>query len=254
MSEHSRITRNRREFLTDAFCGFGSIAFAAMLAEEQARAASYNPLAPKPPHMKARAKSAIFLFLAGGPSQKETFDPQPLLNELQGQKRPASFGEAKYQFVNAESRLLGTKRTFKKYGKNGVEVSDLFPHLAQCIDDIAVIRSCYGDMVVHSAAQYQLFSGRVIPGFPSMGSWTLYGLGSESESLPGYVVMPDPKGALEAGAPMYANGFLPAVFQPTMFRPGNQPVLNLELPEGVSLAQRRRTLRLIRDLNGSTLD
>jgi hypothetical protein len=249
MSDHVRLTRNRREFLTDAFCGFGSIAFGAMLSQEAARAATYNPLAPKPPHMKARAKSAIFLFLAGGPSQMETFDPKPLLNELEGQKRPASFGEAKYQFVNAESRLLGTKRTFKKYGKNGIEVSDLFPHLAETIDDIAVIRSCHGDMVVHSAAQYQLFTGRVIPGFPSMGSWTLYGLGTESDSLPGYVVMPDPLGALEAGAPMYSNGFLPAVYQPTIFRPGDRPVLNLDMPQGTSVQQRRKMLESLKALN-----
>jgi hypothetical protein len=249
MSDHFRITRNRREFLTDAFCGFGSIAFGAMLAQEQARAASYNPLAPKPPHMKARAKSAIFLFLAGGPSQMETFDPKPVLNQLDGQKRPESFGEAKYQFVNAESRLLGTKRTFKKYGKNGVDVSDLFPHLAEVIDDIAVIRSCHGDMVVHSAAQYQLFTGRVIPGFPSMGAWTLYGLGTESESLPGYVVMPDPLGALEAGAPMYQQGFLPAVYQPTIFRPGDRPVLNLDMPQGTTVPQRRKMLDSLKALN-----
>src|SRR5580765_4867332 len=109
MSEHVRITRNRREFLTDAFCGFGSLAFGAMLQQEAARAASLNPLAPKPPHMKAKAKSVIFLFLAGGPSQVDTFDPKPLLTKLDGQKRPETFGEMKYQYVNADSRLLGTK-------------------------------------------------------------------------------------------------------------------------------------------------
>ena len=107
--------------------------------------------------------------------------------------------------------------------------------LSGCVDDLAVIRSCHGDMVVHSAAQYELFSGRIVPGFPSMGSWVCYGLGSESESLPAYVVMPDPRGALEAGQPMYMHGFLPAVYQPTMFRPGNRPVLNLDLPPGVGL-------------------
>ena len=172
---------------------------------------------------------------------------------MHGQKRPASFGEAKYQFVNAESTLLGTKRTFKRYGKSGIEVSDLLPHTAECIDDIAVIRSCHGDMVVHSAAQYQLFTGRVIPGFPSMGAWTIYGLGSESESLPAYVVLPDPHGAQEAGQPMYSNGFLPAIYQPTMFRPGNKPVLNLDLPSGVSMDQRRKTLDLIRELNRANM-
>ena len=254
MPEHARITRNRREFLCDACCGFGGLAFASMLAQDL-RAAAINPLAPKPPHMpdKAKAKSVIFLFMSGGPSHMETFDPKPLLNKLNGQKRPASFGEAKYQFVSAEATLLGTKRTFKRYGKSGIEVSDLLPHTAECIDDIAVIRSCHGDMVVHSAAQYQLFTGRVIPGFPSMGSWTIYGLGSESEPLPAYVVLPDPHGAQEAGQPMYSNGFLPAVYQPTMFRPGNKPVLNLDLPSGVSMDQRRKTLDLIRGLNQANM-
>ena len=255
MAEHVCYTRNRREFLTDAFCGFGSLAFVSMLAHEQLRAATANPLAPKPPHVpdKAKAKSVIFLFMAGGPSHIETFDPKPLLNRLHGQKRPASFGEAKYQFVKKDARLLGTKRTFRKYGRSGIEVSDLFPHMAECVDDLAVIRSCHGDMVVHSAAQYQLMTGRILPGFPSIGSWTIYGLGSESDSLPAYVVMPDPDGALEAGQPMYSNGFLPAVYQPTMLRPGARPVLNLDLSEGVSQGQRARTLDLIRGLNQADL-
>lgn len=248
MPEHFRITRNRREFICDAFCGFGAMAYASMYA-----ASINNPLAPKRPHREAKAKSVIFLFMAGGPSHVETFDPKPLLNKLSGQKRPATFGEAQYQYVNDASRLLGTKRTFKRYGKSGIEVSDLLPHIGECIDDIAVVRSCHADMVVHSAAQYQLFTGRVIPGFPSMGSWVLYGLGSESESLPAYVVMPDPKGALEAGQPMYTQGFLPAIYQPTMFRPGPKPVLNLDLPSGVTLDQRRETLRLIKGLNEAGL-
>ena len=145
--------------------------------------------------------------------------------------------------------MLGSSRKFRKHGQSGIEVSDLFPNLAGCVDDLAVIRSCRGDMVVHSSAQYELFSGRTVPGFPSMGSWLVYGLGSESRSLPAYVVMPDSAGALEAGQPMYTNGFLPAVYQPTMFRGGARPVRNLGLPDGVSLAQRRETIDLIRDLN-----
>lgn len=251
---HARPTRTRREFVRDAFCGFGGLALASLIQEEQARAGSTDPLAPKVPHLPARAKSVIFLFMAGGPSHLETFDPKPLLNQLSGQPRPKEFGEAKYQFVQSNARLLGTKRTFKKYGRSGIEVSDLFPKTAECIDDLAIVRSCHGDMVVHSAAQYELFTGRVTPGFPSIGSWVLYGLGSESRSLPSYVVMPDPKGALEAGQPMYANGFLPAVYQPTMFRPGDRPVLNLDLPSDVSPGRRRRTLKLVRDLNQATLE
>jgi hypothetical protein len=252
LSEHARITRNRREFICDAFCGFGALAVADMIARGQACAAtvsSTNPLAPKQPPGRAKAKSVIFLFMAGGPSHLDTFDPKPLLTKLDGQKRPAEFGEAKYQFVTGEAKLLASKRTFKKYGQSGIEVSDLLPHTAQWVDEMAVIRSVHGDMVVHLAAQYQLFTGRIIPGFPSMGSWTLYGLGSESESLPGYVVMPDPHGALEAGQPMYGNGFLPAVYQPTMFRPGGKPVLNLDMPSGVTREQRTRTLSLIKELN-----
>ena len=251
MPEHIRYARNRRELLTDCFCGVGSLAFASMMAQECAYAGQANPLAPKPPHMpdKAKAKAMIFVYMAGGPSHLETWDPKPLLNKLDGQKRPAEFGDVKYQNVNSASRILGTKRTFKKYGKSGIEVSDLFPHQAQIVDELSIIRSMHGDMVVHSAAQYQMMTGRVIPGFPAMGSWVVYGLGSEAKSLPAYVVMPDSAGAQEAGVPMYKNGFLPSVYQPTFLRPGTRPVLNLELPEGVTIEERRKTISLIKGMN-----
>lgn len=248
----ARNSQTRRGFIRDSCCGFGGLALASLLHDERLHAAGSNPLAAHQPHHEAKARSVIFLFMAGGPSHLETFDPKPLLNELHGQPRPKEFGEAKYQQITADARLLGTKRTFRKYGESGIEVSDLFPNIARCVDDIAVLRSCHGDMVVHSAAQYELFSGRVIPGFPSMGSWILYGLGSESQSLPSYVVMPDPQGALEAGQPMYAHGFLPVVYQPTMFRPSDRPVLNLELPKHVEAKQRQHTARFIRDLNEIT--
>src|SRR4051812_32760795 len=133
--EHCRPTRTRREFIQDAFCGFGSLAMASLLVQEQARAGvtAINPLAAKAPHMPAKAKSVIFLFMSGGPSHLETFDPKPLLNQLHGQTRPKEFGEAKYQFVTPNAKLIGTKRTFKKYGQAGIEVSDLFPHTAECV-------------------------------------------------------------------------------------------------------------------------
>ncbi|HLY74524.1 MAG TPA: DUF1501 domain-containing protein [Planctomycetota bacterium] len=253
---HSCPTRTRREFIQDAFCGFGSIALASILHQQQLRADDgvINPLSPKPPHLNPRAKSVIFLFMSGGPSHLETFDPKPLLNQLHGQSRPKEFGEAKYQFISPTAKLFGTKRMFRKFGQSGIEVSDLFPHLGQCVDDMAIIRSCHGDMVVHSAAQYELFTGRIVPGFPSMGSWATYGLGSESESMPAYVVMPDPHGAQEAGQPLYSNGFLPAIYQPTMFRPGKRPVLNLDLPQGVTMDERKDTVDLIRGLNRATLE
>ncbi len=246
MMHHQR-TRTRRDFFRDTFGGFGTLALAALMKQETARA---NPLSSRPPHRPhPPARAVIFLFMAGGPSHLETFDPKPLLNRLHGQPRPAEFGEARYQFISRDARLLGSARKFGRHGRSGIAVSDLFPHLARCIDDIAVVRSCHGDMVVHSAAQYELFTGRVVPGFPSMGSWILYGLGTESQSLPGYIVMPDPDGALEGGQPMYTNGFLPAVYQPTMFRGSERPVRNLDLPPGISLAQRRQTINLIHRLN-----
>jgi hypothetical protein len=243
------IDARRREFLRNSYCGFGSMALASMVGAERAKAETGNPLSARPAHFAPKARSVIFLFMSGGPSQVETFDPKPLLNRLDGQPRPAAFQEAKYQQVRKDALLLGSKRRFSRHGECGVEVSDLFPHTARCIDDIAVLRGCHGDKVVHSAAQYELFSGRTFPGFPSMGSWGLYGLGSDSESLPAYVVMPDPDGALEAGQPMYGNGFLPAAYQPTMFGSGKSPVRNLEVPPQVTLAQRRKTVNLIRALN-----
>jgi hypothetical protein len=215
MPEHIRFARNRREFLTDCFCGVGSLGFASLAARDQARAAGFNPLAPREPHFPARAKAMIFLFQAGGPSHLETFDPKPLLNKLHGEKRPAEFGDVQYQNVNASSRILGTKRTFAKHGKSGLDISDLLPHHHAIADDICVIRSMHGDMVVHSAAQYQMMSGRVIPGFPAMGSWLAYGLGTASEALPAYVVMPD--------SPCIRTGFCRRPFSPPCFAPANGP-------------------------------
>src|SRR3954449_1775548 len=249
---HRALPQSRRDFLTSAFGGFGAVALNSMLAHDTrglTPLGSNDPLAPKKPHFEPKAKSVIFLFMAGGPSHLDTFDPKTLLNKLSGQPRPAEFGEAKYQFVPKGAKLLGSARTFGKHGRGGIDVSDLFPHTARCADDVAVVRSCHCDKVVHSAAQYELFSGRVVPGFPSVGSWVVYGLGSESRSLPSYVVMPDPHGALEAGQPMYSNGFLPAVYQPTMLGGGPRPIRNLDLPPGVKPEEREKTVRLIRELN-----
>src|SRR5712691_9073990 len=135
MGLHARLTRTRRQFIHDAFCGFGTLALASLWHEESLRAGTVNPLAPKPAQVPtAKAKAVIFLFMAGGPSHLETFDPKPLLNELDGQPRPKEFGEAKYQFVKTGAKLLGTKRAFRRHGQSGLEISDLFPHLATCVD------------------------------------------------------------------------------------------------------------------------
>lgn len=242
MSTYQRLLR--RAYLKQACCGMGALAAGTL---QRPVAGSQLPTFDGP------AKSVIFLFMAGGPSHIETFDPKPLLNRLHGQTRPAEFGEAKYQFVKPDAKLLGSHARFRQYGQSGIAVSHLFPAVARCVDDLAVVRSCYGDSVVHSAAQYELFSGRIVPGFPSMGSWIVYGLGSASDALPSYVVLPDPDGALEAGQPMYMNGFLPAAHQPMMLLPGQRPVLNLDLPEHATAQRRARTLQFIRQLNELTL-
>ncbi len=239
----------RRDYLARSCCGFGGLALSTLLRQS---AVADQGLSGQG-RFNGPAKSVIFLFMAGGPSHIETFDPKPLLNRLHGQQRPAEFGEAKYQFVKPDAKLLGSHVRFQRYGQSGIEVSNLFPRVGECIDDVAVVRSCYGDSVVHSAAQYELFSGRIVPGFPSMGAWVVYGLGSASDSLPAYVVLPDPDGALEAGQPMYMNGFLPAAHQPLMLLPGQRPVLNLELPSHASGEKRRRTLQLIQQLNEAAL-
>src|SRR5438105_13258153 len=164
MFNHVRITATRRDFLRDAFGGFGALALRSLLHGEQLRASGQNPPAAKSSRLPgAKARAVIFLFMAGGPSHLETFDPKPLLNKLNGQPRPKEFGDVKRQFIKADPKLLGTKRTFQQHGKSGLWVSDLLPHTAQCADDLAVIRSCQADAFVHSAAQYQLFTGRIIP-------------------------------------------------------------------------------------------
>jgi len=256
---HLPLTASRRDFLFQAANGFGSLALASMLAGESraaARAATiekdskpFNPLAPKAPHFKSKAKAVIFLFMVGGPSQMETFDPKPVLNQLHGQQLPASFGEVKSQFVKPGTPLLGSHWKFNKYGQSGIEVSDLLPHTAQCIDDIAVLRSCYTDSFVHAPAMYQMTSGRVLPAHPSLGSWVTYGLGSESENLPAYCVMTQPEGLPEGGAPMWGAGYLPAVYQGTQLRSGSTPILHLAPASGSSREQQGNMLKFMRRMN-----
>jgi uncharacterized protein (DUF1501 family) len=252
------IPTTRREFLRSAGGGFGTIALAALLAEQgllaggaeaESPSAVLNPLAPRPPHHHARAKRVIFLFMSGGPSHLETFDPRPDLQRLHGQRLPASFGPVKTRRAVDKNRLLATKRTFKKHGQSGIEVSDLLPHLAGCIDDICLLRGCYGDSVTHPESVYLMNTGFIQMGRPSLGSWLAYGLGTENQNMPAFVVLPDPAGWVKGGAPAWGNGFLPAAFQGTVIRGGAAPILNLQTPKGISAAQQRRTLDFINQLN-----
>jgi hypothetical protein len=249
---------NRREFLRDAGGGFGLLALSWLLRADGVLAgdlpSSENPLAPRVPHHPPRAKRVISLFMHGGPSHLETFDPKPELQRLGGQPLPESFGPVATRRKVATNPLLPTKRTFRKHGESGIEVSDLFPAVAPLVDDLAVIRSCWADSVNHPQAVYQMNTGSILMGKPSLGSWVGYGLGTENQDLPAFVVLPDPGGGIKGGPPSYGAGFLPASYQGTLVRPGPHPILDLRPPEGSDPEAQRRMLDLVGDLNRHQLE
>jgi hypothetical protein len=183
----------------------------------------------------------------------ETFDPKPVLDKWHGAQLPPSFGEIKSQFVKPGTPLLGSHWKFKKHGQAGIEVSELFPHVATCVDDIAVLRSCYTESFVHAPAMYQMMSGRVLAAHPSLGSWVTYGLGSVSENLPAYCVMTQPEGLPEGGAPMWGAGYLPSVHQGTLLRNGATPILHLAPQPEISRAQQGNLLGYLRRMNEMSL-
>jgi len=254
MSESTQsMPESRRDFLRTSGGGFASLALAWLLEQSEARAESKvdSPLSPKPRHFSAKAERVIYLFMHGGPSHLETFDPKPDLQRLAGQPLPTSFGAVSTRRKVAANPLLATKRTFRKYGKSGIEVSDFLPHIAGCVDDIAVIRSCWADSVNHPQAVYQINTGSILMGKPSLGSWVGYGLGTENQNLPAFVVLPDPAGGIKGGPPAYGAGFLPASYQGTLMRGGSSPILDLET--GRPRDRQRKTLDLIGRLNARHL-
>jgi len=193
--------------------------------------------------------------MVGGPSHIDTFDPKPALEKYNGQPLPPSYGTVVSQFTKGDTPLLKSPWTFQKYGQCGRDVSTLFPYMAQCVDEMCFVKSFYTESTVHAPAMYQVNTGRILMGYPSMGSWITYGLGSESDNLPAYVVMPQPEGTPEGGTPCWGAGFLPAVYQGTVFRPGPHPIVNLDLPPGVTPERQRRTLDFLRSMNEmDTLD
>ncbi len=242
----------RRDFLFRSGGGLGGVALSWLLARDVP--ALGNPLAARPAHHEARARCVIFLFMVGGPSQVDLFDPKPTLKEMHGKPLPASFGKPVSQFTRGDTPLLASTRTFKKHGQSGLEVSDLMPHLATCVDDICFLRSCWCTNTVHAPAMYELHSGRTLMGHPSLGSWVSYGLGSVSEELPAYCVMLQPEGTPEGGAPCWSAGYLPAVYQGTVFRNGPSPIHNLRPPPGMTAERQRRTMELLRKLNEDGLE
>src|ERR1043166_1346375 len=249
---------NRREFRRRAGGGFGMLALASMLDSAgllvgSAGAATTNPLAPKSPHFKARAKRVIFLFMSGGPSHVDLFDPKPELIRLAGQPIPESFGTFKTRRAVAKNKLLAPVRPFKKRGQSGIEVSDFLPHIAECIDDICLLRGCYADSVTHPESVYQMNTGSILMGRPSLGAWATYGLGTENQNMPAFVVMPDPSGWVKGGAPAWGNVYLQATYQGTLLRGGESPILDLKTPKGISAEQQRATVDFINQLNRADL-
>src|SRR6266849_489966 len=235
---------SRREFLEKAGLGFGALAAGYLLDRDASAATVSRPFAPKPPIFPAKAKSVIFLFMHGGPSHVDTFDPEPLLTKLDGKPVPPSFGKADFQFTRMETvPLMASQRVFKMRGQSGIEISDLFEHTAQFADDMAVLRSCYHDGFTHVIGQNWMNTGWGRVGRPSVGSWLVYGLGSESENLPAFMVMLD--GGIKAGSPAYGSGFLPAMYQGTVLRADGAPILNVNRPQDIGAEEQRRMLDLL---------
>jgi uncharacterized protein (DUF1501 family) len=213
--------------------GFGTWALLDLLTRDgllAANRASNDPLASKPPHFPARAKHVIFLFMQGGPSHIDTFDPKPLLNKLHGQPLPESATAGlQLRFTKNDAAILGCPQKFRKCGQSGIEIADTYPYFQSCADDLAVVRSCYHDSFNHAPAQYMVNTGSARMGHPCLGSWVTYGLGSESENLPAFVVMAT-TGDTKGGPPVYGNGFLPGTYQPTVLRNAGSPILYLAAP------------------------
>jgi hypothetical protein len=242
---HHERPLSRRDFLARAGGGFGLLALHSLLQRDVCAGESVRPA-----HFHGKAKSVIWLFLDGGPSHIDLFDPKPELTRLDGQPLPSSFKRP----VTAMGRtaftpLLGTKRKFAQHGKSGIWASDWYPEVATCVDDIAVIRSCKADGLNHVGSVCQMNTGSILGGRPCLGSWTLYGLGSVSENLPGYVVMLDHAEDPPGGSRNWSTGFMPPTFQGTKFRDGPKPVLYLDPAQPVTKERQRSKLDFIQELN-----
>lgn len=244
---------SRRRFFTSAASGVGTLALASLLRDEgllaaEATLATGTTLGK--PHFAPKAKACICIYLEGGPSQMDLFDPKPKLRELHGQALPESMTKnVRFAFLQKDTaRILGSPRTFKKHGRCGMEISDLLPHLSDCVDDMTLIRSMHTEAFNHHPGQLLANTGVATFGRPSMGSWLTYGLGSESKNLPGYVVLTSGRGT-SGGASNWSSGFLPSNYQGVLFRNQGDPILNLANPPGVRAEVQERTIAALRDLN-----
>jgi hypothetical protein len=252
--------QTRRHFFSRCALGLGGIAMASMLNGRKAYGAEAatgltplpNPMAPRAGHFAPRAKNIIYLFMAGGPSQLDLFDYKPKLVELNGQPIPPSLIEGKrFAFMDSShgTKLLGTRREFRQHGQSGAWVSDLFPHTAKIVDDITLVHSCAADLFNHAPAKLFMNTGSGQFGRPSIGSWLTYGLGSESQNLPGFVVLQSGPRGPRGGAVNWGSGFLPTTFQGVPLRGNGDPILNLKNPDGITATRQRQAIDAIRDLN-----
>lgn len=257
---------SRRQFFTTSASGLGGIALAYLMAREAmgkdapvkelpSRPASGTSTGAKTPHFAPKAKRCIFIFLEGGPSQVDLYDPKPELHQRHGQPLPTSLTDSvRFAFIKKESAvLMGSPRRFARHGQCGMELSDKVPFIAACADDIALIRSMHTDSFNHHPAQLQMTSGVPRFGRPSMGAWLTYGLGSETESLPAYVVLPAGRGG-SAGVSNWSSGFLPTSHAGVVFRSQGDPILNLANPDGVTRGMQELGLDTIREINRRRLD
>jgi hypothetical protein len=244
----------RRHFFSQCRIGLGSLALATFLNDGKLSGAepgqTVNPLTPKPPHFPARARAVIFLFMAGGPSQIDLFDPKPRLQQLDGQPIPESYiKDKRFAFIRGTPKLIGSKRKFARYGIAGAEITDVLPHLASVADDLAIVRSMVTDVFNHGPAKLFMNTGSPQFGRPSMGAWVTYGIGSESQDLPGFVVLQSPGRGPRGGALLWGSAFLPTTYQGVTFRSAGAPILNLASPKGVSADRQRDMFDTVRELN-----
>jgi len=261
--DESAVARhNRRAFLRSTAGSLGMVALGSLLQDDQVlpRAAaaesgpaleeSANPLHPRQPHFAPKAKSCIFIFLEGAPSQIDLFDPKPKLHELHGQKLPESMlKNVRFAFIDkAGVALMESRRRFRKYGECGMELSDLLPHLGSVADDVLLVRSMHTDQFNHHPGQLLMQCGRATFGLPTMGAWITYGLGSASRNLPGYVVLTAGRGG-SGGTSLWQSGFLPSSYAGVRFRNQGEPVLNLANPPGLPAELQRKGLDALRDIN-----
>ncbi len=242
---------SRRDFLQTAGGGIGMMALQSLLLGQGRSQLHANPASgfEQTPHFAPRAKRMIWLFMHGGPSHVDLFDPKPDLQRLAGQTVPDSFGEVMTRRKVAHNPLLAPIKPFRPRGQSGLAMSDFLPHTAEVADELCVIRSLHGDSVNHPQSVYQMNTGSILMGHPSVGSWLAYGLGSENANMPAFVVLPDPGGGLKGGPAAWGSGYLPATYQGTTMRAGETPILNLRQPTNISDVRQKSTFDFLQRVN-----